>query len=132
MYSVHISFFSVLNSAPLLKDLFRVITPDYADHWKTIGDLLNVPTTLLEATETTNPMNQQWCCNDMLKIWLASNTSATWKDILEAIDSLTITQGVSSAEVVQQSGPVNGVCVVYQLYSIIVTIHFARFMLWSP
>jgi len=44
--------------------MFRVITPDYADHWKIIGGLLGLPKTLLEATETTN---LQMCCNDMLK-----------------------------------------------------------------
>ena len=90
--------------------LFRVITPDYADHWKIIGDLLGIRTTLLDATETTNPTNQQWCCNDMLKLWLARNTSATWKDILAAIDSLTITQGVSSSVAVRQTDSLNGMC----------------------
>ena len=93
--------------------MFRVITPDYADHWKTIGDLLGVPTTLLDGTETSNPTNQQWCCNEMLKIWLARNTSATWKDILEAIDTATITKGVSSSVDIKQSGPLNGVWMFY-------------------
>jgi len=101
--------------------LIRVITPDYADHWKTIGDLLGVPTILLDATETTNPTNQQRCCNDILKIWLAKKTSATWKDILKAIDSPTITQGVSLIAV-QQNGPLNGAYIVFcQLCSIIIT-----------
>ena len=103
--------------------MFRVITPDYADHWKTIGDLLGVPTTLLDGTETTNPTNQQWCCSEMLKIWLASNTSATWKDILEAIDTATITKGVSSSVDIKQSGPLNGVwmflCILYNVQLVI-------------
>jgi len=106
-----VNFFSVFNSTPLLKDLFRVITPDYADHWRVIGELLGVPTTLLDATETANPTNLQWCCNEMLKIWLARNTSATWKDILKAIDTATIAQSVSPSVDIKQSGPLNGVYV---------------------
>jgi len=79
---VYIFCFPTLNSTPLLKDLLRVITPDYADHWKVIGGFLGVPTTRLETMEITNSMNLQWCCNKMLKIWLAKGTNATWKDIL--------------------------------------------------
>ena len=110
---IYIFFFSVLNSTPLLKDLFRVITPDYAAHWKVIGALLGLSTTCLDETETTNPTNLQWCCNEMLKIWLARNTSATWKDILIAIDSPTITQGVPSLVAVQPTGPLNGMCIMF-------------------
>ena len=106
-------FFLVLNSTPLLKDLFRVITPDYAAHWKAIGALLGLPTTCLDETETANPTNQQWCCNEMLKIWLARNASATWKDIFTALDSPSTTQGVLSSVAVQQSGPFNGMCILF-------------------
>ena len=91
--------------------MFRVITPDYAAHWKVIGALLGLSTTCLDETETTNPTNLQWCCNEMLKIWLARNVSPTWKDIVTAIDSCTLTQDVPSSVAVQQSGPLNGVCV---------------------
>jgi len=106
-------FSSVLNSTPVLKDLCRVITPDYAAHWKAIGVLLGLPTTCLDATETENPTNLQWCCNNMLKMWLAKNTDATWKDVLSAIDSPTITHGVPSLDV-PQSSPLNGVyCCLY-------------------
>jgi len=99
----------VLNSTPLVKDLFRVITPDYADHWKVIGGLLGLSATCLESTETSNPTNLQWCCNEMLKMWLARNTNATWKDILTVIDSPTITQGFPSSVAELQKGPLNGV-----------------------
>ena len=89
-------FFSVLNSTPLLKDLYRVVTPDYATQWKTIGGLLGLPTACLDTAEAENLTNLQRCCNEMLKMWLARNTNATWKDVLAAIDSPTITQGVLS------------------------------------
>ena len=79
---------------------------------KSLELLLGLPTTCLDETETANPTNLQWCCNEMLKIWLARNASATWKDILTAIDSPTITQDVPSSVAVQQSGPLNGVCTV--------------------
>ena len=103
------NYLLVLNSTPLLKDLCRVITPDYANHWKVIGTSLGLPTTFLDTTETANSTNLQWCCNEMLKGWLARNTTATWKDVLGAIDSPTITQGVPSSVAVPQSDPLNGV-----------------------
>ena len=96
--------------------MFRVITPDYAAHWKVIGALLGLSTTYLDETETANPTNLQWCCNEMLKIWLARNTNATWKDILTAINSSTVTQGVPSSVAIQQSGPLNGVCMFFCFY----------------
>ena len=102
-------FSSVLNSTPVLKDLCRVITPDYAAHWKVIGALLGLPTTCLDATETENPTNLQWCCNNMLKMWLARNTDATWKDVLAAVDSPDVTQGVPLSSDLSQNAPVKGV-----------------------
>ena len=33
---------SVLNSPPKLKDLYNLITPEYAAHWKIIGTLLGI------------------------------------------------------------------------------------------
>ncbi|XP_065894204.1 NACHT, LRR and PYD domains-containing protein 3-like [Dysidea avara] len=82
---------------------------------KSLELLLGLPTTCLDETETANPTNLQWCCNEMLKIWLARNASATWKDILTAIDSPTITQGVPSLVAVQQSGPLNALQIISQL-----------------
>ena len=100
-------YFTVLNSTPVLKDLCRIITPDYAAHWKVIGALLGLPTTCLDATETENPTNLQWCCNNMLKIWLARNSDATWKDVLSAIDSPTISQAVLLSSGVPKCGALN-------------------------
>jgi len=100
-------YFTVLNSTPVLKDLCRIITPDYAAHWKVIGALLGLPTTCLDATETKNPTNLQWCCNNMLKMWLARNTGATWKDVLSAIDSPTISQAVLISSGVPKCGALN-------------------------
>ena len=102
-------FFSVLNSTPLLKDLYRVVTPDYAAQWKVIGSLLGLPTACLDTAEAANSTNLQWCCNEMLKMWLARNTNATWKDVLAAIDSPTITQGILSSSDVPQNVPLNGI-----------------------
>ena len=39
-------------------------------------------------------------------MWLARNTDATWKDVLTAIDSPTVQQGVLSSS---QSAALNGV-----------------------
>ena len=78
-----------------------------------------MPTTLLDTTEAVNSTNLQWCCNEMLKMWLARSTDATWKDILAVIDSPTITQGVPSPVNLQQNDALNGV---YMLISTVYVI----------
>ena len=120
----------------MLKDLCRVITPDYAAHWKVIGALLGLPTTCLDATETENPTNLQWCCNNMLKMWLARNADATWKDVLSAVDSPDVTQGVPLSSDLSQNVPVNGVYTISKsnaVYTFLNTsyVHTKRAYLWS-
>lgn len=99
---MHLCFFSVSNSRPLLKDLYTLITPNYAAHWKIIGTLLGLPIGCLEATGAGNPTDLLWCCNKMLEMWLARNTDVTWKDILKAIDSPAIPHGIPSLTAVKQ------------------------------
>lgn len=77
----------MLHSHPLLKDLYQYITPRYATQWKVIGTLLDIHNEELETIEAGYPTNVQWCCNQMLQKWLRENVSASWKDMLEVIES---------------------------------------------
>ena len=83
-------YVTVLDSTPRLKDLYTLITPNYAAHWNVIGTLLGIPKGRLDGIESGFPTNVFWCCNRMLKMWLEMNTSATWKDVIAAIDSPAI------------------------------------------
>ena len=88
---MHVFIFSVINSQPKLKDLYNLITPEYAAHWKVIGTLLGIKQGILDGIEGAFPINMPWCCNKLLKTWLESDTNASWKKIIEVIDSPAMT-----------------------------------------
>ena len=77
----------VLNSPPQLKDLQNLITPVYAAYWRVIGTLLGIQQGVLDATEGGYPTNLPWCCNKLLGKWLDTDTKASWKKIIQAINS---------------------------------------------
>ena len=89
--------FLVLNSQPELKDLYNLITPEYAAHWKVIGTLLGIEKGILTGIERNFPNNVSWCCNDFLGIWLERNTEVTWKKIIQVIDSPAVTSLVNTS-----------------------------------
>ena len=93
---VFIDIVAVANVAPLLKDLYQCITPQYAADWKVIGTLLGIPSGELKAIEAGYPTNVKWCCNHMLEKWLEVDPNATWEKIHTAIKSPAVSsdQGV--------------------------------------
>ena len=89
--------FSVMNSQPQLKDLYNLITPDYAAHWKVIGIVLGIEKGVLAGIERNFPNNVTWCCNELVEKWLERDTEASWKKIIEAIDSPAVAALVSTS-----------------------------------
>ena len=89
-------FYSVLNSQPKLKDLYNLITPKYAAHWRVIGTLLDIEKGILDAIEGGYPTNIPWCCNKLLETWLERDTNATWKKLIEVIDSPAVTTSIAA------------------------------------
>ena len=81
----------VVNSQPKLKDLYNLITPEYAAHWKVIGTLLSIRKGILVGIERNFPNNVSWCCNELLEKWLERDTNASWKKIIQVIDSPAVT-----------------------------------------
>jgi len=76
-----------VTSMPSLKDLYEKVTPEYATFWKTIGVLLELPTEELNIIEQHNNAKAVSCCNAMFQKWLETDPSASWKRLLEAIES---------------------------------------------
>ena len=74
-------------SKPNLKDLYELITPQYAADWKVIGTLLGLPSGELKAIEAGYPTNVKWCCNQMLEKWLEIDPTASWGKLFTAIES---------------------------------------------
>ena len=89
-------FISVLNSPPKLKDLYNLITPEYAAHWKVIGTLLDIKKGILDGIERNFPNKVEWCCNELLDKWLERDTNATWKKLIEVIDSPAVAASIAA------------------------------------
>ena len=80
-----------MNSPPKLKDLYNLITPEYAAHWKVIGTLLGIENGIITGIERNFPNNVSWSCNDLLGQWLERDTEASWKKVIQVIDSPAVT-----------------------------------------
>ena len=78
--------FLVINSRPELKDLNNLVTPEYGVHWKVIGTQLGIEKGILDSIEASYPTNVLWCCNKFLETWHETDTDASWKKIIEAIN----------------------------------------------
>ena len=89
-------FISVLNSPPKLKDLYNLVTPEYAAHWKVIGTLLDIEKGVLDGIERNFPNKVEWCCNELLDKWLERDTNATWKKLIEVIDSCAVAASIDA------------------------------------
>ena len=70
-----------------MKDLYEYITPQYAADWKVIGTLLGIAKGEMKIIEAAYPINVKWCCNQMLEKWLEQDTTASWKKLLDIIES---------------------------------------------
>ena len=81
---------TVLNSTPQWKDLLKLITPNYSAHWKIIGAVLGIAKGCLDGIESCFPASSFKCCNRMLEMWLETNASVKWMDVITAIDSPAI------------------------------------------
>ena len=94
MYSLFMFNLYIVNSTPLLKDLYQHITPQYAADWFEMGTLLGLPGGELKAIEAGYPTNVKWCCNQMLKKWLEMEPTASWKKLFNIIESPAVSCSV--------------------------------------
>ena len=65
-----------VNTTPSLKDLHRLVTPQYAIHWREIGIQLDLAWETLEIIENDNHYKAKACCNAMFNKWLQVDTTA--------------------------------------------------------
>ena len=87
-------YFFTVNKIPELKELQNLITPYFAHCWKEIGIGLNLPYSTLEIIEANYPKVEQRCTN-MLAIWLQKDVNASWKILIEVIDSPAVAKMLS-------------------------------------
>ena len=90
--SIH---YLLVNTTPLLKDLYRCVTPTYATKWKEIGIELGLRDTKLKEINVDRKTVKD-CCNDMLAHWLCVDMEASWEKLFNAIDSPSVTSDPES------------------------------------
>ena len=76
-----------VNTKPLLRDLYKHITPRYATEWKVIGTLLGLPSAemMLIGADFANASRE--CCKMVLKKWLEKDSTASWGKLFTVIES---------------------------------------------
>ena len=79
-------FSTIVNTTPLLKELYQHITPQYAADWKVIGTLLGLPGATIDIIERDNHYKARECCNAMWIEWLKV-TAASWRKLFTVIES---------------------------------------------
>ena len=78
----------VLATKPLQKDLQNLVTPDYASHWRKIGDLLGIKEGILNIIDHDYFHKAEDCCNALWKEWLETDLMASWRKLIQIIDSI--------------------------------------------
>lgn len=78
-----------MNTTPTLKDLQRYFIPLYAARWKALGIQLGLSFSALKILENDNQHQAFQCCVSMLDMWLQLDTTASWKKLFTATESLS-------------------------------------------
>ena len=81
---------TIVNAAPLLKELHKRITPQYAANWKVIGTQLGLPSGTLDIIEHDHKHRATHCCDAMLEEWLEVDATASWRKLFSVIESPSI------------------------------------------
>ena len=76
-----------VNTRPLVRDLYKHVTPRYAADWEVIGTLLGIPRGQLDAIEADYPNKDKDCCQRMLQKWLEMDRAASWEKFFTDIES---------------------------------------------
>ena len=65
----------------------------WASKWRQLGTQLNIDQHLMDNIERNHQNDCEGCCSKMFSEWLDINTTASWDDIITAVDNL-ITNGM--------------------------------------
>ena len=62
--------------------------PKVAPQWRQLGKLLKVADHLMNIIEHDHPNDCETCCSKMMTEWLDNNPTASWEDVITAVDNL--------------------------------------------
>ena len=94
-----------VNSKPTKKKLLEYVVPYVSSRWYILGvKLLKEDQELhLEVIKSDHAGDNQMCCMDMFSYWLSTNTDATWKQLIEALESPSVKLTVVAADIEKMS-----------------------------
>ena len=83
---------TVLSKRPHLKELQNLVAPNYAVSWKEIGLQLGIQKGILQSIEINFPTDVEERCNEMLRVWLDADNTATWRKLINVINSPAVVE----------------------------------------
>ena len=66
------------------------MVPGATPHWNSIGIELRIDSAKIAAITKSYPANYTRCCFEMFDYWLRTNPQATWKKLLDALESKAV------------------------------------------
>ena len=89
-----------MNSTPTKKKLVDHVIPRVSPQWYVLGVKLlkEEQESHLDIIKSDNAGDKKQCCTDMFWYWLSTNTSATWKQLIEALQSPAVELPVVAAD----------------------------------
>ena len=75
---------------PKTKDIHNHVVPKWASKWRQLGTQLNIDQHLMDIIEHDHPNDCESCCSKMFSEWLDSSSAASWEDIIDAVDNLSL------------------------------------------
>ena len=80
--------YSTGNEKPTTRDVCRHVVPSYAHKWRFLGVELQFDQAELDIIFSNHHNDSVSCCRDLMSGWLQKFPSATWDQLLTAIDNL--------------------------------------------
>ena len=82
------------HECPTIKDLALYVVPLYAADWREIGLALGLSNALLRIIKADHPISVRDCCTAIFKEWLQRSNDPSWEMVLNAINSLSVSNGM--------------------------------------
>ena len=99
-------------NVPTLQQLNAHVRRQAAVHWKDLGiELLDVD--LISIIECNDSRDVERCCTNMFKLWLKTDTKASWENLVNALKSKSVGLIVLADEIERKF--VTGMCMLIVL-----------------
>jgi len=90
---------------PKLDELDNHIVPWWAPQWRKLGKELKIGDNLMKIIEHDYPNDCERCCNKLLSDWLDIRPTASWEDLIIAVDNLSLYDDLASNGILLNTFP---------------------------